>query len=76
MNHLHKTAELQVQRAAEECALVIPAAINPEQALPILNNIIQTAKFPIHWAAIKMQVEVSRRVCVTWRKASGWGLRG
>lgn len=50
-----------MQRAAEECALVIPAAINPEQALPILNNIIQTAKFPIHWAAIKMQVEVSGR---------------
>nr|KAG5707128.1 hypothetical protein BaRGS_011839 [Batillaria attramentaria] len=47
----------QVQRAAEECALVIPTAINPEQALPILNSIIQTAKFPIHWAAIKMQVE-------------------
>ncbi|XP_070175270.1 CLIP-associating protein 1-like isoform X12 [Littorina saxatilis] len=54
--------ELQVQRAAEECALVIPNAINPEQALPILNNIIHTAKFPIHWAAIKMQVEVVKLV--------------
>ncbi|XP_025078403.1 CLIP-associating protein 1-like isoform X19 [Pomacea canaliculata] len=54
--------EFQVQRAAEECALVIPTAISPEQALPILNSIIQTAKFPIHWAAIKMQVEVVKLV--------------
>ena len=38
---------------------MIPTAINPEQALSILNNIISTARFPVHWAAIKMQVEVS-----------------
>ncbi|KAL8621733.1 hypothetical protein ACOMHN_061868 [Nucella lapillus] len=58
----HKDPSKDVQRAAEECALVIPAAISPEQALPILNNIIHTAKFPIHWAAIKMQVEVVKLV--------------
>ncbi|XP_070175260.1 CLIP-associating protein 1-like isoform X3 [Littorina saxatilis] len=58
----HKDPSKDVQRAAEECALVIPNAINPEQALPILNNIIHTAKFPIHWAAIKMQVEVVKLV--------------
>ncbi|XP_025078295.1 CLIP-associating protein 1-like isoform X6 [Pomacea canaliculata] len=58
----HKDPSKDVQRAAEECALVIPTAISPEQALPILNSIIQTAKFPIHWAAIKMQVEVVKLV--------------
>lgn len=58
----HKDPSKDVQRAAEECAIVIPNAINPEQALPILNSIIQTAKFPIHWAAIKMQVEVVKLV--------------
>lgn len=58
----HKDPSKHVQRAAEECALVIPTAINPEQALPILNNIIQTAAFPVHWAAIKMQVEVVKLV--------------
>ncbi|KAL8570188.1 hypothetical protein ACOMHN_030983 [Nucella lapillus] len=60
----HRDPCKDVQRAAEECALVIPNCISPEQALPILNNIIATAIFPIHWIAIKMLIEVVKIVPV------------
>ncbi|XP_076456225.1 CLIP-associating protein 1-A-like isoform X9 [Babylonia areolata] len=58
----HRDPSKDVQRAAEECALVIPTCISPEQSLPILNNIISTATFPIHWVAIKMLIEVVKMV--------------
>ena len=40
--------------------MVIPKSISPEQALPILNQIIRTSSFPVLWAAVKMQTDVSR----------------
>ncbi|XP_030610315.1 CLIP-associating protein 1-like isoform X2 [Archocentrus centrarchus] len=62
MLEAHKDSHKEVVRAAEEAASTLAASIHPEQCIKVLCPIVQTADYPIHLAAIKMQTRAIERI--------------
>ncbi|XP_071101292.1 CLIP-associating protein 1-like isoform X18 [Haliotis cracherodii] len=58
----HKDPAKEVVLSAEACADTLSTAIPAEQCMRILNQIVQTAHYPVILAGIKMQTKVVERL--------------
>ncbi|XP_050407355.1 CLIP-associating protein 1-A isoform X4 [Patella vulgata] len=54
----HKDSAKEVVKASEECSNTLAKSMATKQTMKILISIIESAKFPVNMAAIKMQAKV------------------